>query len=1324
MKRIRLLLTILMVSFGMCSFAQDWTASEVGAGNFYLYNVGKGQFLTSGNGWGTQASVSANSALTVTLEENNGAYKLRTNHGGDGKGVENLSGETIYTDQSISKNSTWTFAKVADGSNGPVYTIVSKDNHGGGAGSYMAASADNTIVGPASAVTDDYGRWQLVQSWITNSLPVSDANGWTVSQTPTFDKGQVCAEFWSKAGATIKQTLSNLPAGSYELIAVALTRTGMTATLNAGSNTMNIATVSSGDVNDRAGANTWFNNGNGVNKLEFTHAGGSLEIGLTADNTTGDHWLVWRSIILLYKGLDLSELKAALQAQIDAVPALEGTTTSAAYNAAKNYADGIDMDALTTEEAISTASTELANLVNAATALQGSYSRYAAIRDAALAIAPSIVLPDVESATTTAAIDDAIPTLRAAFLTELPNVEIPQDPGYIDVTSVMVDNAGVHTNTDYWTIEGTPNGGYSFGVCNYGECEFYQQNFKFYQTLALTPGTWEFGVTGFHRAGNHNTNFYAGVDKILIPGVASDVVNTMAQAKTYFDGGNGKVALKFLIETAGDVEIGIDNQDSETDKWTIFRDFTLKYYGAPDYTVYEDQWDALVSDAATAKTTYANSIGTELTALNAAIADSPEGSNLKATYLAKIEALQTALNTFNAAGPNYDALAREIAKAKALGIASATADNYAATSSTTAATALTNTQDLKVAEYNYVADNYSYAVELGTWNASANAGTLSGQHWDGTNSSTYLEQGAGDLAYNLSEWTVTYDQTLFLPAGNYIFKVAGRTATDHVTITLNVTDVTDPENEVLLGTVNDFPKGDTGLGINTSGATSFDAEDAAGFANNGTGRGWEWRYVKFTLADPAAVEVKVEAVADAQYRWMGFCNPTVQTNDPDNVALMTDLVDLNNAKAAATLTQRTNKGTGVFQYNQTTDDDLWSDYSTAKSNADAFTLAADTEVEDVTALTTALNDAKDAYSANNVLNAPAADKRYYLYIVDAGQSWDGNAVTFIAGGRNDMGNYLIQYLAPANEYMNQALKFTAVDGEVNTYKVSAIRVENGAEQYITTGSTYSGNDTQIRTTDDEAKASWIKIQATTTDGQFQLLNVSDGNKVIGRNATNPDNGMYTDGNNSFTIEEASQAEVTVSCKAGKYGTVIFPFTPDVSTGFDGITFYSAESVNGATQKVQITEVAEPVANVPYLIKNDNGENFSKDVTGWGTATADSYTDEAGLLTGVYTNADINGDNRYVLQTPTSGENEGIQAFYKVDGTFTATPYRCYLTYLAPNQAHMLKLFFEEEETTGINSIDNGQLIMDNGAVYDLQGRKVQNPKRGMYIINGKKVIVK
>ena len=874
MKR-KLLLVMAFVASIFAANAQTWTASEVGAGNFYLYNVGKGQFFTRGNGYGTQASVSEYSALTVTLEEYSGDYKLRTDINGSGKGVECLSGGTIYTDQSNGKNSTWTFTKVADGSNGPIYTIVSKDNHGGGAGSYMKASADNTIVSPVSAVNDNYSRWQLVQSWITNSMPVKDATGWTTSQTPTFDGDNVCAEFWNKSGASIKQTLSNLPAGSYELIAVALTREGMTATLNAGSNTKSIATYGSSSVNNRTQANNLFNQGGGWNSLEFTHAGGSLEIGLTADNANGDHWLVWRSFVLLYKGLDLSELKWALQLQINAVPALEGTTTAAAYNAAKNYADGINMESLTTEEAISTATTELAALVDAAKALQTDYARYNTVKTAAIAIASSLdtTAPDatLAAATTNDAVVAAIASLRAAFLAELTNVAIPTDPGYIDVTSVMVDNAGVQTNTDYWTIEGTKNGNYSFGVCNYYECEFYNCNFKFYQTLALTPGTWEFGVTGFHRAGNHNTHFYAGDDKILIPGVPNTEVNSMAEAQTYFNNGNGKVALKFLVETAQDIEIGIDNKDTETDKWTIFRDFTLKYYGAPDYSVYDQQWaDAVTAaNAAKADAANANVTGSELTDLNAAINDAPDGSS-KANYLEKIQALQAATQTFTAAAPSYDKY--QAYKAETEG---AWGTDFNVAAPTTAAGAEDAIHALNVAQYTKVANDYTFSAtgligDFGSWTGTATYGTdktpstpnyFSNEHWSGQTHAYYEQcsQGWG----NAGGWTIKYEKTCTLPAGDYVIKVAARSSGTGVTslVSCSATSAT-----VTLPAESAFARG-----IKLNGEAGWDGEDSE-YARSGEGYGWQWRFLPFSLSAQTEVTMTFYAEASTQYQWMSIAD--------------------------------------------------------------------------------------------------------------------------------------------------------------------------------------------------------------------------------------------------------------------------------------------------------------------------------------------------------------------------------------------------------------------------------------------------------------------
>lgn len=138
--------------------------------------------------------------------------------------------------------------------------------------------------------------------YIINQQPTFNTEGWMVSQTPTTDEKNNVAEFWHKSGASISQNI-NLPAGIYRLTATALTRTDMQALLFAnvlGNNiNVNILTVPSTEISSRSEASNWFNEGNGLNQLTFTlEDNASVIIGLKADETNGDHWLVWRNFKL------------------------------------------------------------------------------------------------------------------------------------------------------------------------------------------------------------------------------------------------------------------------------------------------------------------------------------------------------------------------------------------------------------------------------------------------------------------------------------------------------------------------------------------------------------------------------------------------------------------------------------------------------------------------------------------------------------------------------------------------------------------------------------------------------------------------------------------------------------------------------------------------------------------------------------------------------------------------------------------------------------------------------------------------------------------
>ena len=97
------------------------------------------------------------------------------------------------------------------------------------------------------------------------------------------------------------------------------------------------------------------------------------------------------------------------------------------------------------------------------------------------------------------------------------------------------------------------------------------------------------------------------------------------------------------------------------------------------------------------------------------------------------------------------------------------------------------------------------------------------------------------------------------------------------------------------------------------------------------------------------------------------------------------------------------------------------------------------------------------------------------------------------------------------------------------------------------------------------------------------------------------------------------------------------------------------------------------------------------------------------------------ENSYILST-SGGTNVG---FYK-DGASTIPGFKAYLA----SGSGSVKLFRFDDET-GINSIDNGKWTIDNADIYNLSGQKMVNGKlsngklpRGLYIVNGKKVIIK
>ncbi len=166
------------------------------------------------------------------------------------------------------------------------------------------------------------------------------------------------------------------------------------------------------------------------------------------------------------------------------------------------------------------------------------------------------------------------------------------------------------------------------------------------------------------------------------------------------------------------------------------------------------------------------------------------------------------------------------------------------------------------------------------------------------------------------------------------------------------------------------------------------------------------------------------------------------------------------------------------------------------------------------------------------------------------------------------------------------------------------------------------------------------------------------------------------------------------------------------TGSAVKAYIVTDHTNNALTLTQVNKVA---AGTPILLNAAKGSYI----------IPNSFTGDADATTGNKLKAGTgdavsaeSGKTKYVLSA-----KEGNAVFKKIITNAATVPAgKAYLEFTGDVHAPELDIVFNGDVTGISATLVNNEKV--NSEVYDLQGRKVMNPAKGLYIVNGRKVIIK
>ena len=215
--------------------------------------------------------------------------------------------------------------------------------------------------------------------------------------------------------------------------------------------------------------------------------------------------------------------------------------------------------------------------------------------------------------------------------------------------------------------------------------------------------------------------------------------------------------------------------------------------------------------------------------------------------------------------------------------------------------------------------------------------------------------------------------------------------------------------------------------------------------------------------------------------------------------------------------------------------------------------------------------------------------------------------------------------------------------------------------------------------------------------------------------------MDAEGWSEFTniVELEPVSEVTVTINQYGNATYCSPYDLDFSN-VEGLKAYAATGYKSNSQVVTLTRVQTAKAGIGLFLKAEPGEYVVPVI---------ESTDEhsLNLLVGTLEQTTVNSTDGAMSNykfTIADGDTEPM--FYPFEDNTLFSAGKAYLqiptAWLPATAQKSLNIRFDDGETTDIDEVEDEN--EDVKTVYDLQGRVVENPTSGIYIIDGKKVIIK